>query len=225
LLHPFYEHFVDVLEELPPMPQMLVDCSWLPAPDALIEDLIDLYPTTPLVFASPCITSTHLQALYGADSVVRFNGTPTLFLASETLEIAPSLTAKPELVSFVERYFQALTCKTERVGDVAGLVAPRVLAMLINEAAFALQESVATAADIDNAMRLGVNYPKGPLEWADQIGLDLVLGLLDALFEEYKQERYRACPLLRRTVHAGRYGLLARHGFYRYDAAGAIIEE
>jgi 3-hydroxybutyryl-CoA dehydrogenase len=79
----------------------------------------------------------------------------------------------------------------------------RVLAMLINEAAEALALRVASREDLELAMTKGVNYPKGLLRWADELGLPAVLGTLDALYEEYHEDRYRASPLLRRLVRAG----------------------
>jgi len=79
----------------------------------------------------------------------------------------------------------------------------RVLAMLINEAVDALALNVASKADLELAMTKGVNYPKGLLAWADEVGLPQVLGTLDALYDEYHEDRYRASPLLRRMVRAG----------------------
>jgi 3-hydroxybutyryl-CoA dehydrogenase len=70
--------------------------------------------------------------------------------------------------------------------------------MLANEAAFAIGEDVADEATIDRAMQLGVNYPKGPLAWAREIGLGRIVTILDHLFQEYHEERYRVAPLLRR---------------------------
>ena len=90
----------------------------------------------------------------------------------------------------------------EQVEDRLGLVSARVLAMIVNEAAFAVMEGVATATDIDTAMKLGTNYPTGPLAWADTIGHDTVVRLLDALYAEYHEERYRACVLLRQHARA-----------------------
>ncbi|HEY8640695.1 MAG TPA: 3-hydroxyacyl-CoA dehydrogenase [Solirubrobacterales bacterium] len=105
-----------------------------------------------------------------------------------------------------EDFFGALGLHVEWVGDSPGLVLGRIVCQLINEAAFALQKGVGSAADIDTAMRLGFNYPHGPLEWGDAIGLDHVLAVLDALREELGEERYRAAPLLRRMVAEGRLG-------------------
>lgn len=83
------------------------------------------------------------------------------------------------------------------VADAPGLVLPRVVGQLINEAAFAAQEDVAEMATFDTAMKLGVSYPRGPLEWGEAIGYRKVLAVLDHLYAEYHEERYRACLLLR----------------------------
>ncbi len=89
---------------------------------------------------------------------------------------------------------------------LAPFVIGRVVCQIINEAAFALGEGVASAADIDTAMTLGVNYPLGPLAWGEKLGLPLVLQVLDALHDYYHEERYRAAPLLRQLVAVGRRG-------------------
>jgi 3-hydroxybutyryl-CoA dehydrogenase len=93
----------------------------------------------------------------------------------------------------------------------------RIVCQLVNEACFALQEGVGSAADLDTAMRLGFNYPRGPLEWADQIGLEHVLATLEGLYEERHEERYRAAPLLRQMIAEGRLGRWAGEGFFRYE--------
>jgi 3-hydroxybutyryl-CoA dehydrogenase len=100
----------------------------------------------------------------------------------------------------------------------AGGVLERILCQVINECAFALGEDVGSAQDIDTGMTLGLNYPRGPLAWADQIGLDHVLAVLDGLWEEYREERYRPAPALRGRVRAGRLGRASGAGFFSYDA-------
>lgn len=90
-------------------------------------------------------------------------------------------------------------------------IVQRIGAMLINEAIDALFWNVATAEDIELAMTKGVNYPKGLLQWADEWGLDKVLQLLDALYDEYREDRYRASPLLRRNARAGVSMLASLH--------------
>jgi 3-hydroxybutyryl-CoA dehydrogenase len=116
-----------------------------------------------------------------------------------------------------ERFFASCELHVEWVGDAPGLVLGRIVCQLVNEAAFALGESVGGAEDIDAGMVLGQGHPHGPLAWADLIGLDHVLAVLDALADERREERYRAAPLLRRLVAEGRTGVLAGEGFHRHD--------
>ena len=85
-------------------------------------------------------------------------------------------------------------------GDAPGLVLGRITAQLVNEAHFAVGEGVATPQDVDTAMRLGFNYPRGPFEWAEAIGPARVVSVLDALRSELGEERYRAAPSLRRAA-------------------------
>jgi 3-hydroxybutyryl-CoA dehydrogenase len=92
----------------------------------------------------------------------------------------------------------------EKIGDSVAGIFPRTLSMIINEAAFAVQEGVATAGDIDQAMKFGTNYPKGPLAWCDEIGAYTICAILEALQVEYGHERYRIAPLLRLNAEAGK---------------------
>jgi 3-hydroxybutyryl-CoA dehydrogenase len=105
------------------------------------------------------------------------------------------------------------------VAPAVGGVLERIVCQVINECAFALGEGGGSAEDIDTGMTLGLNYPRGPLTWADQIGLDRVLAVLDGLWEEYREERYRPAPALRGLVRAGRLGRASGTGFFAYDAA------
>lgn len=102
------------------------------------------------------------------------------------------------------------------VKDSVGLVALRSICCIINEAVQLFQEKIATESDIDISMKLGTNYPNGPLEWADKLGLDLVLTVLDSLYREFGDDRYRASFLLRQMVRSNRLGHTSRHGFYTY---------
>jgi 3-hydroxybutyryl-CoA dehydrogenase len=99
-----------------------------------------------------------------------------------------------------EQFFHALGLPTIWVGDAPGLVLGRILAQVVNECAFAVGEGIGDPHDIDAGMTLGMNYPTGPLEWADHISLDHIVMILDGLREEYSEERYRTAPLLRRTT-------------------------
>jgi 3-hydroxybutyryl-CoA dehydrogenase len=102
-----------------------------------------------------------------------------------------------------EDFFTKLGMHTEWVGDATGLVLGRIVCQLVNEAAFAVGEGVGTPADVDAGVMLGLNHPRGPVEWGRRIGLEQVLSTVDGLFDELRDPRYRAAPLLRRAVAAG----------------------
>ena len=101
--------------------------------------------------------------------------------------------------------------------DYPGFVANRILMPMINEAAFALMEGVATREAIDEIMKLGMNHPMGPLTLADFIGLDVCVSILDVLKEGLGDDKYRACPFMRRLVAAGHLGRKTGKGFYDYQ--------
>jgi 3-hydroxybutyryl-CoA dehydrogenase len=99
-----------------------------------------------------------------------------------------------------EQAFQGLGLHTARVAPSAVGVLPRIVCQVINECAFALGEGVGSAQDIDAGMTLGMNYPRGPLAWADALGREHVVATLDALWDAYREERYRLAPALRRSA-------------------------
>ena len=133
------------------------------------------------------------------------------------VELTRNEGSSPLAAARAERFFAALGKHAAWVGDAPGLVLGRIVCQVINECAFALGEGVGDATDIDTGMMLGLSYPRGPLEWADTIGLDRVLSVLLALRAEYGEERYRAAPALRRLVQAGRLGRVSGAGFFDYD--------
>jgi 3-hydroxybutyryl-CoA dehydrogenase len=105
-----------------------------------------------------------------------------------------------------------------KVAPTDGGVLERIVCQVINECAFALGEGVGSVQDIDTGMMLGLNYPRGPLAWADEMGLDHILAVLDGLWEQYREERYRAAPELRRRVRDGRLGRATGAGFFEHRA-------
>jgi 3-hydroxybutyryl-CoA dehydrogenase len=103
------------------------------------------------------------------------------------------------------------------VNDSPGFVSNRVLMPMINEAAFAVMEGVATPEAVDAVMKTGMNHPMGPLELADFIGLDVCVDILEVLFSGFGDPKYRACPLLKKYVAAGWLGRKSGRGFYKYQ--------
>jgi 3-hydroxybutyryl-CoA dehydrogenase len=101
--------------------------------------------------------------------------------------------------------------------DAPGFITSRLGIVLLNEAIFALQEGLMSAEDIDTSMKLGYNFPMGPLQLADFIGLDVVFAVTQTLYENYQDPKYRPCLLLRKKVEAGHLGQKTGRGFYVYD--------
>lgn len=127
-------------------------------------------------------------------TLIRFNGLPT-FMNRSLLEI--SLLQESDRAK-AEEACSALGTEFRVVADRVGMATPRVVCMIINEAYYTVQEGTATKEAIDQGMKLGTNYPYGPFEWCERIGIGHVYELLEALYEDTKDERYKVCPLMKR---------------------------
>ncbi|MEA2202095.1 MAG: 3-hydroxybutyryl-CoA dehydrogenase [Solirubrobacteraceae bacterium] len=149
-------------------------------------------------------------------SSVGFHVLPPLEHAG-LVELTRGESSSPLAAGRAERFFEALGKHVAWVGDAPGLALGRIVCQVINESAFALGEGVGAARDIDLGMVLGLSHPRGPFEWADAIGLDHVLCVLESLCDEYREERYRPAPVLRRLVQAGRLGRATGTGFFEYE--------
>jgi len=181
--------------------------------------VLQLLEGAPVIYVSAlaCSATEAASWLSAPERVVGWGALPTPTLAAGgMLEVAAPLQAPPEAVSAAEAFWNGLGLTSARVADGPGLVRARIVCALVNEAATALAEGVATAREIDVAMRLGTNYPYGPLDWGDRLGLDLVLGVMRGLQDEFGEDRYRPCPLLTRYVQAGRLGQKTGRGFFDY---------
>jgi 3-hydroxybutyryl-CoA dehydrogenase len=164
--------------------------------------------------ATLCATGS-LAELDRGGRAVGFHALPPL-RECRLYELTRSPRSSATAAERAERFFSSLGAHTEWVGDAPGLVLGRIVCQLVNEAAFALGEGIGRAADIDTGMVLGLNHPRGPLSWADTIGLEHVLAVLDALGQEYREERYRPAPVLRHLVLDGRLGRRFGAGFHDY---------
>lgn len=133
------------------------------------------------------------------------------------VEIIRGLATSDETYGIIEAESRNLQKEPVEVKDVPGFISNRVLQVMINEAVYCLYEGVASAADIDTVMKLGMNHPMGPLQLADFIGLDTVLAIMETLYDGYGDCKYRPCPLLRQYVKAGWVGKKAGRGFYQYE--------
>jgi len=170
----------------------------------------------PILTTSLALTATEIAAWTRSPDRVCGFGTLVPLPERELIEIAPALQTAPGTVRTASAFIVSLGKEVAEVDDAPGLVFPRVLALIVNEAAFALQEGIAPKADIDRAMVIGTNYPLGPLAWGDQIGLDVVHAIVGGLHREFAEERYRPAPLLRKLVLAGWHGVRSGTGFYAY---------
>ncbi len=162
------------------------------------QHLIDLYRerSSAVIFLNTTMTS--LKKLTSDNAAIQlvlfgFCGLPT-FLNRELLEVS---LLQEEHLGLLKKTCEALNTSFQVVADRVGLVTPRVICMIINEAYSTVEDGTATREDIDLAMKLGTNYPYGPFEWCERIGASNVIRVLDAVYHETKEERYRVCDLLK----------------------------
>jgi 3-hydroxybutyryl-CoA dehydrogenase len=143
----------------------------------------------------------------------------------EVVEIVRGLKSSEETFEAVRRFVKSLDKVGVEVHDSPGFVTTRLISPFLNQAMNALMEGVASASDIDTAIRLGFGLPRGPLEMADRMGLDTVLTSMEGLFRDLGDFSFRPCPLLRKLVRGGHLGVKTGQGFFKYDEEGNIVEQ
>jgi 3-hydroxybutyryl-CoA dehydrogenase len=141
------------------------------------------------------------------------------------VEIVKGLSTSAATFDRAVQLAEMLNKKWITVNEYPGYVTTRIIIPLINEAMHVLMEGVATADDIDKAMKLGFGFHSGPLSMADMMGLDELLFWMNSLLSELADHKYNACPLLRKMVRAGHLGVKSGRGFFRYDSEGNRIPE
>ena len=211
--------FVDKLDQL-------TGCDWVV--EAVVEDakvkkdlfahLVKMYPSDSVVLAtntsSISITEIATAAGSSAHRVVGmhfFNPVPLMQL----VEVIPGIQTSPEVTERTVALATKMGKTPLKASDRAGFVSNRVLMPMINEAFYAWMEGVAEPEAIDGIMKLGCNFPMGPLRLADFIGLDTCVHIMNVLAEGLNNDRYRACPLLKQLVTAGRLGDKVGWGVYK----------
>ena len=134
------------------------------------------------------------------------------------IEVIAGVNTPDETVETIKKISEEIGKTPVQVNEAAGFVVNRILIPMINEAAFIKMEGVSNIEGIDSAMKLGANHPMGPLELGDYVGLDICLAIMDVLYKETGDSKYRACPLIRKMVRGGNLGCKSGKGFYIYNA-------
>lgn len=177
------------------------------------------------VMASDALLASNTSSL-SITEIAGFSGSPERFCGMHffnpvalmpLVEVVRALGTSADTLERARAFVEGIGKTPIICEDRPGFIVNRLLIPYVNDAVHALSEGVASAEDIDRAMRLGANMPIGPLALADLVGLDVSLAAAESLHQEFGDPKFRVAPLLRQKVRAGKLGRKSGEGFYRYD--------
>ena len=202
----------------------LADCDLIV--EAVLEKMEikkDLFKTLDEICKEDCIFGTNTSSLSVTEIAngIKHNVIGMHFFnpadRMKLVEVISGENTPVETKEAIIEYSKSLGKTPVEVAEGPGFVVNRILIPMINEACFIYQEGLASVEDIDTAMKLGANHPMGPLALGDLIGLDIVLDVMEVLYTETGDPKYRSCTLLKKMVRAGKLGQKTKQGFYRYN--------
>lgn len=202
----------------------LADCDLIV--EAVLEKMQikkDLFKTLDEICKEDCIFGTNTSSLSVTEIAngIKHNVIGMHFFnpadRMKLVEVISGENTPVETKEAIIEYSKSLGKTPVEVAEGPGFVVNRILIPMINEACFIYQEGLASVEDIDTAMKLGANHPMGPLALGDLIGLDIVLDVMEVLYTETGDPKYRPCTLLKKMVRAGKLGQKTKQGFYSYN--------
>lgn len=202
----------------------LADCDLIV--EAVLEKMEikkDLFNTLDEICKEDCIFGTNTSSLSVTEIAngIKHNVIGMHFFnpadRMKLVEVISGENTPVETKEAIIEYSKSLGKTPVEVAEGPGFVVNRILIPMINEACFIYQEGLASVEDIDTAMKLGANHPMGPLALGDLIGLDIVLDVMEVLYTETGDPKYRPCTLLKKMVRAGKLGQKTKQGFYSYN--------
>ncbi|MFW9909511.1 MAG: 3-hydroxyacyl-CoA dehydrogenase family protein [Candidatus Thorarchaeota archaeon] len=203
-----------VIEAIPEIVKLKLD-TWKDVEEASPKHTIFASNTSSISITQMAAATKRPEKFIGMHF---FNPVPVMGL----VEIIKGQATTDETVKIIEDISHKVGKETVLVNEAPGFAVNRVLLPAMNEAIFAIQEGIATVEDMDLAIKLGLNWPMGPLTLADFVGLDTMLYIADYFVEEFKDSKYRAPALLRKMVRAGWTGRKSGKGFYDYSGEKPI---
>ena len=202
----------------------LADCDLIV--EAVLEKMEikkDLFKTLDEICKEDCIFGTNTSSLSVTEIAngIKHNVIGMHFFnpadRMKLVEVISGENTPVETKEAIIEYSKSLGKTPVEVAEGPGFVVNRILIPMINEACFIYQEGLASVEDIDTAMKLGANHPMGPFALGDLIGLDIVLDVMEVLYTETGDPKYRPCTLLKKMVRAGKLGQKTKQGFYSYN--------